>query len=84
MLIDVFLLGKFTAGFVQHLFMMADQVDIATTATGNRFHCVTCFHQFIINSEIGIQQVTMVREQRPEDRQNRFVAGDHRPQRLKD
>ena len=34
--------------------------------------------------KIGIQQVTMVREQRPEDRQNRFVAGDHRPQRLKD
>ncbi|CAD5558478.1 Uncharacterised protein [Escherichia coli] len=59
--------------------MMADEVDIATTATGNWFHRVAGFHQFIIHGEIGIQQVTMVREQRPEDRQNRFVAGDHRP-----
>ncbi len=84
LLVNIFSIDKFTAGLIQQPIVPAHQVDITAAATGNRLNRITRFCQVFADVEIGIQQIRMVREQRPQHWQNGFVARNNRPQRFKD
>ncbi len=53
---------------------MAHQINITTATSGNRFYRIAGLHQLIVNGKIRVEQIAMMREERPQDGQDRFVT----------
>ncbi len=79
------LIGAFSAWrtrrwFYPELYGSPNQYTTAAQVSAPEFYRIAGLHQLIVNGKIRVEQIAMMREERPQDGQDVLATRDHRPQ----